>query len=85
MVQSATYVKNVINEKLRRCDEANKKNITVEIFEYLYVNMWFINNHKKVKICVKNKLISLYLEYSWEYARDMYEKMFGEPIPSKLE
>ena len=50
MVQSATYVKNVINEKLRRCDEANKKNITVEIFEYLYVNMWFINNHKKVKI-----------------------------------
>ena len=87
--QSATYVKNVINEKLRRCDDAigtdNKKNITVEIFEYLYVNMWFINNHKKVKICVKNKLISLYLEYSWEYARDMYEKMFGEPIPSKLE
>ena len=47
--------------------------------------MWFINNHKKVKICVKKKLISLYLEYLWKYASDMYEKMFGEPIQSELE
>ena len=80
----------IISEKIRRCNKAkgteNKKKNYTEMLEYLYKNMWFVNIHNNFKKTVQNKLISFYLEDKLgygEYLKNMYEKMFGVPIPSE--
>ena len=80
----------IIREKIERCSKANgrdnKIKISTELFDYLYKNMWYVYMYENVNITVKNKLISFYLEDKsgyGEYVKNMYEKMFGVPIPSE--
>ena len=70
---------------LNRCELThgceNKKVIVMEMFDYLLKNMFFVRKNPTFEKTVRGKLIELQTMEQWEYAGEMYYKMFGEQIP----
>ena len=73
-----------INEIKRLKTPYQKRKRTRKLFTYLLKNIEIIHNNPEFDIVVKNKLIEFYVNDNWNYARNMYKKMFGEQIPEFL-
>lgn len=76
-------IKNYLNIVEETSGTDYKKNIVIELFEYIFKNMWFLKENNKFQKCVQNKLIEFHLEDNWEYAAEIYNRMFGVQIPQK--
>ena len=78
-------VSNIVKDYLNRVDATfsrdNKLLVIIELFEYLYNNMWFIKDNHRFRICVQNKLIEFHKYENWEHASVIYNRMFGTDIP----
>ncbi len=72
---------NDINNTLRT---ENKKKKNKYMFSYILKNIKFISNYPYLELKIRNKLIEYHTVEKWDYASDMYEKMFNEPIPSEF-
>jgi hypothetical protein len=75
-----TNVKNLLNQAEITHGEENKQFIARIIFEYLYLNMEFVNNNPTFKLVIQKKLIHFYEIDKWDFAQEMNIKMFGEYI-----
>lgn len=75
------YIKNLLDICEDTVGIENRKQITVQIFEYLIVNSWFVYTHDNFKNCLKDKLIQFYQENpNWKYPSQVYMKLFNTQI-----
>ena len=73
-----------LNEIKRLKTPQQKRKRTRKLFTYLLKNMEIIHNNPAFDKVVKNKLIEFHVNENWNYAGNMYKKMFGEQIPETL-
>jgi hypothetical protein len=54
---------------------------SIQIFEYLIINKWFLHQYDKFKNTVQNKLVEMYkCEPHWKYPSEVYMKLFNTQI-----
>lgn len=76
-------IKKLLEQVDRSNGRVNKERYAREIFNYLLKNKWFLKTHYILEKAVRNKLIEFQTKDHWDYAGDMYMKMFGEQIPTE--
>lgn len=55
----------------------NKKELVIEMFEFMYYNLWFLRQNERFAIVCKNKLRELYIQDNWNYPNEIHKKFFG--------
>lgn len=68
-----TSIENRVGRE-QRCDVAK------QLFEYLYQNIWFLDNNRLFRNIVKSKLVYLAIDENWEYAKTAHERFFGQTL-----
>jgi hypothetical protein len=74
-------IQNFINKCANTSSSENKRLIVTDLFEYLLKNMFFVRKYTHFEKCVRKKLIEFQTIEEWNYAGEMYQRMFGEQIP----
>lgn len=74
-------IKNFLNIIEKTPTKEQKMITSIKLFDYVYRNIWFLDFYPRFKITVQNKLIELYFTENWIYCKEIYTKMFNEPIP----
>tara|TARA_Y100000385_G_scaffold287126_1_gene350641 strand:+ start:1564 stop:2013 length:450 start_codon:yes stop_codon:yes gene_type:complete len=58
----------------------NKKEIVIEMFEFIYYNLWFLRKYERFANVFKDKLIELYIQDNWNYANEVHKRLYGSFI-----
>ena len=58
----------------------NKQDISIQMFEFMYYNLWFLRQHENFTNVTKNKLRELYIQDNWNYANEVHKRFFGSFI-----
>ena len=77
--KSKKVIIKTVNEYLCRCSESDirydKMTITMELFNYLVLNIHFVNRYIKFKNTLREKLIFFYEEEKWYDVGEIYESV----------
>jgi hypothetical protein len=73
-------VRNMLCVFASETDIDKKKILAIDMFEYLYLNMSFVNKNQEFETTIRNKLTEFATLDNWDYAREIYFKMFNEHI-----
>lgn len=67
----------LINSLTSRGD---KQELSIQMFEFMYCNLWFLEQNPFFANVVKRKLRELCIESNWDYSNELHNRIFGTYI-----
>lgn len=58
----------------------NKQELSIQMFEFMYCNLWFLEQNQIFANVVKMKLRELSNENNWDYPNELHYRFFGTYI-----